>query len=106
MPLDSAKSHQTRGSLALNPLTTSARGLGLSENRQLINKLLVLSELSLRACLFFEARRWRHYGDDPGPESLAYWRELVGKIRASVEECTPPGRRSPSLDACTATVRY
>ncbi len=41
----------------------------------------------LRACLFFEARRWRHFGDDPSPESLAYWHELVGKIRACVEEC-------------------
>ena len=42
----------------------------------------------LRACLFFEARRWRHFGDDPGPESLAYWLELVGKIRSCVAEHT------------------
>lgn len=40
----------------------------------------------LRACLFFEARRWRHFGEDPGPESLAYWHELVRKIRTCVEE--------------------
>lgn len=38
----------------------------------------------LRACLFFEARSWRHCDDAPGPEELAYCRELVGKIRAKV----------------------
>ena len=38
----------------------------------------------LRACLFFEARRWRHFGEAPGPETLAEWRELVDKIRFKV----------------------
>lgn len=36
---------------------------------------------SLRTCLFFEARRWRHYGRDPDPEAEQYWRLLVSKIR-------------------------
>lgn len=40
----------------------------------------------LRACLFFEARSWRHSDDDPGPEEMAYWHELVRKIRTCVEE--------------------
>lgn len=40
----------------------------------------------LRACLFFEARRWRHFGALPGPEVQAYWRELVAKIRACVDQ--------------------
>mgnify|MGYP006291675067 CR=1 FL=1 len=35
----------------------------------------------LRACLFFEARRWRHFGDDPAPEDLDYWYDLVRQIR-------------------------
>lgn len=38
----------------------------------------------LRACLFFEARRWRHFGESPEGEALAYWRELVSKIRELV----------------------
>jgi hypothetical protein len=40
----------------------------------------------LRACLFFEARSLRHSDDDPGPEEMAYWHELVRKIRTCVEE--------------------
>lgn len=38
----------------------------------------------LRTCLFFEQRRWRHYGDFPDEEAQAYWRTLVKKIRAKV----------------------
>lgn len=41
---------------------------------------------NLRTCLFFEARRWRHYGTDPDPETLAYWRLLVSKIRQFVQQ--------------------
>ena len=40
----------------------------------------------LRACLFFEARRWRHFGESPDGQALAYWRELVAKIRACIEQ--------------------
>ncbi len=40
----------------------------------------------LRACLFFECRRWRHFGDGPEGEDLAYLRELVRLIRAKVEQ--------------------
>ena len=41
-----------------------------------------LSEL--RTCLFFEQRRWHHFGDSPDDEALAYWRELIEKIRSKV----------------------
>jgi hypothetical protein len=40
----------------------------------------------LRACLFFEARCLRHTGDGVGPRTLAYWHELIRKIRTCVEE--------------------
>jgi hypothetical protein len=40
----------------------------------------------LRACLFFEVRRWHYFDDDPDPESLAYWHELIRKMRTYVEE--------------------
>lgn len=41
---------------------------------------------ALRTCLFFEARRWRHFGETPDDEALFYWRKLVKDIRALVEQ--------------------
>lgn len=35
----------------------------------------------LRTCLFFEARRWHHFGDSPDEEETRYWRSLVAEIR-------------------------
>lgn len=35
----------------------------------------------LRTCLFFEARRWHHFGDTPDEEETRYWRSLVAEIR-------------------------
>jgi len=35
----------------------------------------------LRTCLFFEARRWRHFGEDPDAEAERYIRGIVRKIR-------------------------
>lgn len=34
-----------------------------------------------RAALFFEQRRWRHFGADPGAEDLQYLQALVERIR-------------------------
>jgi hypothetical protein len=39
---------------------------------------------NLRACLFFEQRRWHHYGDRPDAEAQEYQRGLVEKIRVKV----------------------
>lgn len=39
----------------------------------------------LRTCLFFEVRRWRHFGDDPDPEAEQYWRKLVAAVRREVQ---------------------
>jgi hypothetical protein len=41
-----------------------------------------LSEL--RACLFYEQRRWRHFDEDPDPEALEYIHALVEAIRTKV----------------------
>jgi hypothetical protein len=41
-----------------------------------------LSEL--RACLFYEQRRWRHFSGDLDSEALAYTRALVDAIRVKV----------------------
>ncbi len=35
----------------------------------------------LRTCLFFECRRWHHYGDEPDDEDAPYLRGLVANIR-------------------------
>lgn len=34
-----------------------------------------------RTCLFFEARRWRHFGSNPDEQAQAYWRQVVAAIR-------------------------
>ena len=36
----------------------------------------------LRTCLFFEQRRWRHFGAEPDEASMAYIREVLEQIRA------------------------
>jgi hypothetical protein len=38
----------------------------------------------LRTCLFFEQRRWRHFGEAPRNEEMKYIRELIQKIRKYV----------------------
>ena len=35
----------------------------------------------LRTCLFFEQRRWHHFGDDPDEAAMVYIRSLVEQIR-------------------------
>ncbi len=41
-----------------------------------------LSEL--RTCLFFEQRRWHHFGDTPDGDSMRYLRQLIDLIRDKV----------------------
>lgn len=38
----------------------------------------------LRTCLFFEARRWRHFGEEPDDGAMAYIRGIVQSIRDRV----------------------
>jgi hypothetical protein len=40
----------------------------------------------LRTCLFFEQRRWRHFGLDPDEEAMNYIGALVEEIRRKVGE--------------------
>jgi hypothetical protein len=40
----------------------------------------------LRTCLFFEQRRWRHFGLDPDEEAMLYVRALLEKIRRAVRD--------------------
>lgn len=39
---------------------------------------------TLRTCLFFEARRWRHFGETPDEDALEYWQSLVASIRERI----------------------
>lgn len=41
---------------------------------------------NVRTCLFFEVRRWRHYGDDPDEEAQEQWRDLVRRTRYFIQE--------------------
>lgn len=47
-------------------------------------RILPDSLTDLRTCLFFEQRRWRHFGDDPDGESMTYIRALLEGIRDHV----------------------
>lgn len=38
----------------------------------------------LRTCLFFEQRAWRHLGDDPDHDAMAYIWSLIEQIRGRV----------------------
>ena len=39
----------------------------------------------LRTCLFFEQRRWHHFGETPNSEAMLYIWDIVERIRAKVE---------------------
>ncbi|MDB5300421.1 MAG: hypothetical protein JWO87_2084 [Phycisphaerales bacterium] len=43
----------------------------------------------LRTCLFFEQRRWRHYGDEPDDKAMAYIRYLLEQIRGKLVSGRP-----------------
>jgi hypothetical protein len=49
-------------------------------------RVLPDSLIELRTCLFFEQRRWRHYGISPGSEDLPYIHALVDAIRSKVQK--------------------
>lgn len=57
----------------------------------------------LRTCLFFEARRWRHFGEDPEGEDLAYIQSVVEKIRAKVSRWIATDFAAPSSVSPSAT---
>jgi hypothetical protein len=44
----------------------------------------------LRTCLFFEQRRWNHFGTAPDVENMNYIRSLVSRIRLAVVDKRTP----------------
>jgi len=49
-------------------------------------KILPNSLTELRTCLFFEKRRWHHFGDSPDKKTMAYLHALIEAIRVKVRE--------------------
>jgi hypothetical protein len=39
----------------------------------------------LRTCLFFEQRRWRHFGERPHGDAMVYIRKLLERIRQRID---------------------
>lgn len=40
----------------------------------------------LRTCLFFEQRRWRHFGEVPDADAMVYIRSLLEQIRRRLDD--------------------
>ncbi len=53
---------------------------------QIANAQMSRTLSDLRTCLFFEQRRWHHFGDTPDRDSMEYVRHLVELIREKVAE--------------------
>jgi hypothetical protein len=59
----------------------------------------------LRGCLFYEQRRWHHFGEDPTGRSAEYMRAVIDAIRAIAVAAMPSTgriadpRRAPALEA-------
>jgi len=48
-------------------------------------QVLPESLTELRTCLFFEQRRWHHFGEDPNGQSGTYIHALLEGIRRKVQ---------------------
>jgi hypothetical protein len=57
--------------------------LNAFKNNEDVLKSLNLSQL--RACLFFEQRRWRHFDENPDDKTMVYIHHLIEAIREKVK---------------------
>lgn len=48
-------------------------------------EIVPTSLTNLRTCLFFEQRRWRHFGYDPDEKTVRYFHALIEAIRNKVQ---------------------
>jgi hypothetical protein len=60
-------------------------GYDLPNCAELANSRTAVTLSELRAVLFFEQRRFRHFGHNPAGNDLEYIRSIVCKIRERVE---------------------
>ncbi len=56
------------------------QGVQLYRGKQALSQSLT----DLRTCLFFEARRWKHYEKDPTRKAMEYIHALIEAIRMRV----------------------
>jgi len=63
---------------------------GFDELAELANARTHRTLSEARACLFFEQRRWRHFGEEPDANAMEYVRSLLGAIRGYVRERASP----------------
>lgn len=54
------------------------------ECAEIANSQLGGSLHNLRSCLFFEARRWRHFGEEPDAEAMTYIHRIIEDVRSLV----------------------
>ncbi|MGD9634711.1 MAG: hypothetical protein AB7G28_21240 [Pirellulales bacterium] len=57
---------------------------GRGECAKIANSRRHGSLTDLRTCLFFEQRRWHHFGYEPDEAAVTYFRDLVKRIREHV----------------------
>jgi hypothetical protein len=50
----------------------------------------IYSFAELRICLFFEYRRWNHFGRPRGADDITYQSFLISEIRKIVSGCSEP----------------
>ena len=54
------------------------------------SRVLPESLMELRTCLFFEQRRWHHFGTEISPESMTYIQALIAAIRTNLKAGPTP----------------
>lgn len=59
---------------------------GFDECAEIANKRTPKTLTEYRTCLFFEQRRWRHFGEAPAGKDWTYIRSLLKGIREKVEK--------------------
>ena len=75
----------TNGYRGLGSFEACAQLAGAALGRWRADGSLPVTLADLRCCLFFEQRRWRHYGYSFNDEALAYTRALIDAMRPLVE---------------------
>jgi hypothetical protein len=102
LTLESVPSTTARWSPAIETFALTFNGyqnIGDEECGRLANKvkeelrkddgaLRALTLAELRGCLFFEQRRYRHFGTEPEAEERRYIDALLDAIRAAIEKRT------------------